>query len=621
MRRGKRRELLIVRMVIFLLLLIILSVRPASAEEKVKLSEVVITAARVEEPLEDTTSDVTIITGEDIKKMDVQFIPDVLRRVPALNVTQNGGAGKQATVFLRGGNPSQTLVMIDGVKVNNVLTGEFDFSGLSVDDIERIEIVKGPQSTMYGSEAMAGVINIITKKGEGKTRVEGSFEGGSFGTYKPSAGLSGGSDKFNYRLTGSYFSTEGISAAKSGPEKDGYRNTSLSGKFGIRPSEKFELEIMGKYYHDWTALDDFDFFARQAVDNPNFTQQGLHYLLSGKAKIYLFPIWEQIVNVSTATDSFKFRDPVVAFNNADIKATVNTVEWQHNLYLTGFYTVTAGGELRREEGENTGNFNNSLDNKAVYLNNILKLFNESFILNAGMRYDDHESFGKKMTYKVGALYRIKEADLSIKGSYGTGFRAPAFNELFFPFFGNINLRPEESSAWEIGLEKGLLEKRAVLSVSYFDQRYRDLIQTDPLTFTAANIARAKVKGVEAALTSRISDGLDLRAGYTYLNTEDETSGGVLPLRPKNKLNLSASYSIGDFGLTADYIFVSKRFDSSSQRDLSPYSLVNVSGNYRATKWLTLFARIDNLFDAHYEEVGSFSTPGFSVFGGVKINTL
>ena len=591
---------------------------PALAEENVKLGEVVVTAAKVEEPLEDTTSDVTVITGEEIQKMEAQFVPDVLRRLPDLNVTQSGGTGTVATVFLRGGNPSQTLVMIDGIKVNNIMTGDFDFSGVSADDIERIEIVKGPQSTIYGSEAMAGVINIITKKGEGKTVVETSFAGGSFGTYTPSASISGSSGKFDYRLTGSYFSSDGISAAQSGTEKDGYRNTSLSGKLGFHPSEKFDIEITGKYYRNRTDLDDFDFFARQAVDNPNFVQHDLHHLFSGRATADISSRWEQVVTVSNVYDSLKFRDPVVVFNNADITSTVNSIDWQHNLYLTDFYTLTAGGTYRKEDGENAGNFSSSLDTKALYLNNILKLFKDALILNAGMRYDWYESFGNKTTYRIGALYHLKAVGLDIKGSYGTGFRAPTFNELFFPFFGNPNLKPEESSAWEIGLEKGLLAKRIILSLTYFDQRYTNLIETNPLTFTAANIAKAEVKGVETAVTSKISDSLDIRVGYTYLNTEDETTGGVLPLRPRNKVSFSTAYSKKDFSITADYIFVGKRFDSSSQRELSQYSLVKLSGNYRASKWLTLFARIDNLFNAHYEEVGSFSTPGFSVFGGIKV---
>ena len=591
------------------------------AVENIKIEEVVVTATKIEEPFEETTSDVTVIKGEDIKKMNVEFVTDVLRKIPELNLIQNGGIGKVATVLLRGGNSSSTLVMIDGIKANSTTTGSFDFSGINVDDIERIEIVKGPQSTIYGSEAMAGVINIITKRGEGKPRIDSSFESGSFGTFKPSMMISGGDKKLNYRLTGSYFYTDGISAAKQGSERDGYKNTSISGKFGFRPSEKFELELTGRYYSDRSELDGFDFFERKAVDNLNFVQHGTHYLLSGKAKFYLSNIWEQIVTLSTVSDSLKFRDPVITFNNADIITSMDTIDWQHNFYLSDIYTLTAGAEYKKEKGENKGNFDRSLDNKALYFNNKLMLLKEDLVLNAGVRYDDHETFGSKATYRIGALYNFRQMALRVKSSYGTGFRAPKLNELFFPFYGNPNLKPEESNAWEIGIEKDFFENKMTISLTYFDQRYKKLIQTDPLTFTAANIARAEVKGIEVGAAFKMTDTINIRAGYTYLDTRDKDTGQRLPLRPEDKVTISTEFYTKELSVVANYTFVSKRFDSSVARNLSSYSLVNLAGNYRVTKWLTLFTRIDNLFDTHYEEVGSFGTPGFSIFGGIKVTSL
>jgi vitamin B12 transporter len=597
------------------------TVRLSGAEEKIKLEEVVVTATRVEESVEDTTSDVTVIKGEDIKQMNVEFVTDVLREIPELNLIQNGGAGKAATVHLRGGKSAHTLVMIDGIKVNSATTGSFDFSGIHVDEIERIEIIKGPQSTMYGSEAMAGVINIITKKGGGKPRIDFTFEAGSFGTYKPSVTISGDYKKLDYRITGTYFHTDGISAAKQGTERDMYENASVSGKFGFKISKIFELELTGKYYDDSTELDGFDFFARQAVDDPDYVQDGRHYLLSVKGMFYLTDIWEQILTVSTVEDRLKLRDPDTAFLNADIDAGIDTIDWQHNLYLSDFFILTAGAEYRIENGKNTGNFDESVDNKAVYLNNKLKLLEDDLVINAGLRYDDHETFGDKKTYRIGAVYHIRPVALKVMGSYGTGFRAPALNELFFPFFGNPDLRPEESRSWEIGLGKDFFKDRVNISVTYFNQKYKNLIKTDPLTFTAANISKAEVNGIELNTTIKVSDNINILAGYTYLDTEDKTTGKRLTLRPKDKLNLSAKFSIKNMTMIAQYTFVGKRFDSSVSRDLSSYSLVNVAFNYRLTKRIVVFARIDNLFDEDYEEAGSFGTPGFSIFGGIKLTSL
>ncbi|MEW6570143.1 MAG: TonB-dependent receptor [Nitrospirota bacterium] len=603
------------------MLLVFLFLSSSAFAEEIRLEEVVVTAARLEEPLEETTSSVTIIRSEDIEKKGIDFLTDALREVPELNLVQNGGSGKVATVLLRGGSSSHTLVMVDGIKVNSPATGSFDFSGVSVDDVERIEIVKGPQSTFYGSEAMVGVINIITKRGRDKPEAIASFAAGSYGTYKPATTIMGNYKKLDYRLTGSYFHTEGISAAKAGTERDGYNNTSVSGKIGFRPTEKIDLEFVGKYVYDRSELDGFDFFARRAVDDPNFIQRRNHSILSGKGRFYLSEAWEQVINISRVTEILKFSDPDDTFNNAEMMTEVDTLDWQNNLQISENFIVTAGAEYKKEKGENTGNFERFLDNKALYLNNKLKLFDETMVLNAGLRYDDLEISGSKTTFRIGAIYYIKPAALNIKGTYGTGFRAPALNELFFPFYGNPDLKPEETISWEAGLEKALFQDRVSLSFTYFEQRYKNLIETNPLTFTAANISRAEVKGVEAGASFKLSDALLVRTLYTYLDTEDRRTGRRLPLRPQDKFDFSVDISLNDWSFYASYIFVGQRFDSSVDRNLSSYSVIDVSGNYKISKKISLFARIDNLLDEEYEESGSFGTPGFSVFGGVKVTIL
>lgn len=598
-------------------------IQPVKAQET-QLEEIVVTATRIEEKIEETTSDVIVIKREDIEKMNVQFVPDVLRKIPELTLRQNGGTGKLATVFLRGGKPTQTLVMIDGVKVKSTTTGDFDFSGISVDDIERIEIVKGPQSTLYGSEAMAGVINIITKKGKGKPKIDLSFESGSYGTYKTSMSVSGGNKNLDYRLTTSYFYTDGISAAKAGTERDGYKNASVSGKFGFRPSEKFELELTGRYYYDRSELDfGISTDGSTSTDDPNYIQRGNHYILSGKGKFYLANIWEQILTISTVKDILKSRDPddLWGYRSSDITTGIDSINWQHNFYISDAFTFTGGMEFRKEKGKsieiptNKLRFDKSIDNKAFYLNNKLKLFNESLVLNAGLRYDDYETFGNKVTYRVGAMYNIKPLELRIKSNYGTGFRAPTFNELFWPNYGNPDLKPEKTVSWEVGIEKAFFDKNLVLNLTYFNQKYRDLISTWPVI----NIDKAEIQGIEVNATLRITDKVNIKGGYTYLDTEDKSTGQRLPFIPKDKLNLSAEFSTKDISVIADYTFVSKRYDKNAKRNLSSYSLVNLSSNYKATKDITLFVRIENLFDEDYEEVGNYGTPGFSIFGGMKIS--
>jgi vitamin B12 transporter len=435
----------------------------------------------------------------------------------------------------------------------------------------------------------------------------------------PTAAISGVYKTIDYRLTGTYFQTDGISAAEAGTERDGYRNAFLSGKLGFRPAGNFGVEFTGRYAYDRSELDGFDFFSNKAIDDLNFIQRGHHMLLSGRGNLRLSKMWNQTLSASFVRDSMKFRDSDTAFNNAEVVTAIRTVDWQHDFSLAQYYSVVTGFEYRDEEGDNPGNFDESLDNYALYLNNKLKLMGESLIITAGARYDDLDTSGTKTTFRFGAAFSLSATGAIIKAGYGTGFRAPSLNELFFPFYGNPGLKPEETTSWEVGISQDLFEDRVHLSITYFDQEYENLIWTDPKTFTAANIKDAHVKGMETGLAIQATDYMNIKAGYTYLDTEDRQSGKQLPLRPQDKLNIAVDVSTSNFTATADYTFVGDRFDSSVKRTLSSYSIVNMSGSYTVSGGLTLFARIENLFDEEYEEIGSFNTPGLSFYGGVRVS--
>ena len=590
---------------------------PVSAQESIgTLPEIVVTATRVAEPKEEVTQDITVITREDIEKRGVEFVTDILREFTDLDIVQNGGFGKNATLYLRGGSPNQVVVMIDGVKVKSPTTGSLDLSGILVDDIERIEVIKGPQSTLYGSEAMAGVVNIITKRGSGRTKLALSAEGGSFTTFKTTASLSGGEDIWDYRITASFFDTEGISAARTGDEDDGYTNRALSAKIGVTPSEKLNVELNLRYLEDISELDGYEYGVGM-VDDLNFIQKGEHYLLSAKGSLFLFDNYEQVLTLSTVGDDLRFEDPDTLFNNADIDTTMKTVDWQHNLYLDKA-TLTAGVEYRKESGENRDNFDEEIENKALYLNGKTGIFNDSLVLNAGLRYDDHETSGSRITYRTGALYNLKAYGLRVRVAYATGFRAPSLNELYYPFFGNPGLKPEKSRGYDIGVEKDFFRKKLSLNATYFVQKYRDLIQYDFVTFTAQNIGRAEVKGLTVGLTARPTGYVTFRASYTNMDSVDKETGRPLTRRPDNKFSSTIEYNAGGLTLLGEYLYVSDRFDSAVDRTLSSYSLVNLRGSYAVNERFTIFARIDNLFDEDYEEAGGYGTPGMSVFGGIKV---
>ena len=589
--------------------------------EPVKVKEVVVSATKIEEAVEETTSSVLVIDRKTIEASEKEFVVDLLKDIPELNMVQSGGTGKVANVIFRGGSARQTMVMIDGVKVKSTSTGTFDFSNIVTGDIERIEIVKGAQSTIYGSEAMAGVINIITKKGKGPLKAEGSYEVGTHNTYSQSLSLSGGNDTVDFRLTGSLYETDGISTAKAGTEADGFKNKSVSASIGIKPLEKLELEFSGRYTDSFSELDAF------GADDLNYVQDRKHYIASAQGRLYLADEWEQILTLSRSNDDLVFTDPDTAANNSTINTAMNTADWQHNLYLTEEYVLTFGAEYKEEEGENIGVFDRTVNNTAYYLNNKLKLMNDRLVLNAGLRYDDHESFGDRTTYRVGGVYHVKTAGLSLKASYGTGFRAPTLNELYYQdawSSGNPDLKPEKSKSWEIGIEKEIIPEKAVVTLTYFDQEYEDLIEwieTPPGSwqYVPQNISEAKVRGIEAGATVKVSDCLKASSFYTYTDSEDKATGIRLKRRPLEKLNIALDYAKGPASVTASYTYVSKVYESVWVGNLPSYILVDLSGSYKINKHLKVFGRIENMFDEDYEVASGYGTAGASVFAGVKVS--
>ncbi|WP_038056593.1 TonB-dependent receptor plug domain-containing protein [Thermodesulfobacterium hydrogeniphilum] len=608
------------------LMILNLFINNVSAKESTKtdnktsteIPEVVVTASKIKEPISETTSNVIVITEKDIKKRNMQFVTDVLRTISEINLTQYGGPGKSASVFLRGGNSDQVLVMIDGVKVNDPTSGGFNFGTLSVDDIEKIEIIEGPQSTLYGSEAMAGVINIITKKGKGKPKIEASFETGSFGTYKPSLTLSGGNKVWDYRVTTFYYHTDGISAYRYDSERDGYKNAFISGKFGFRPNKNIDIELIGRYGYE---RNEYDF--GNIPDDPDYLSKQNHYIISGNVKFTMSKYWHQKIALSKVERIERNYDPNLT---SKYNKRLYIIDWQHDLYFSNFYTLVAGIEYRKEEGKNQGNYDKRIENKAFYLNNKVKLLQDSLILNAGLRYDDHQTFGSKTTYRIGFLYNFNPWDLKIKGNYGTGFRAPSLDDLFWPDTGwakgNPNLKPEESWGWNIGIEKNFLNHRLTVSLTQFYEKYKNLIQwteVAPWVWQPENVGCAIAQGLEVHLHFALSQNLNISTGYTYLDTKDKSNDTYLIYRPNSKLKISAEYTFKKLSFIADYIYVGTRYaDKYNTQKLSGYSVVNLSSTYKMNKNLSFFVRVANLFNKHYEERRNYNTLDSSIYSGIKI---
>jgi vitamin B12 transporter len=515
-----------------------------------------------------------------------------------------------------------------------------------VDNIERIEIIRGPQSTLYGSDAIGGVVNIITKKGEGKPKFFLSAEGGSFTTFRETTGISGGNKWVNYSFAHSRFDTEGISAAskKDGNyERDGYENTSLSARLGFTPLDNLDIDFILRYINAKTDLDNF---GGVGGDDPNYVQKSKQLLFKTQVGLSLFDLWTQKLAFATTDndrDVKNEKDHQHPFDSerGHYEGQLIKFDWQHNLQLHKTNELTLGFEYEEEEGKSRYNWESqwgpgeslfpekTANTKGYYIQDQIKLW-ERFFGTFGIRIDDHSRFGTEATYRIAPAYLIKETDTKIKGTFGTGFKAPTLYQLFAPAtlwgpIGNKNLKPEKSRGWDFGIEQELLKKRVVLGATYFRNDFKDLIQFD-WGQGYINVAKAKTEGVELFASAKPIDDLTLRINYTYTDTEDKTTGEALIRRPKNKIGFDLNYHFLNNGnVNLGVIYVGKRDDmdfsiSPSRRvKLDQYTLVNLAASYDISKNFQLFGRVENLLDKEYEEAKGFGTPGLSFFGGIKLS--
>ncbi|NWF92573.1 MAG: TonB-dependent receptor [Syntrophaceae bacterium] len=611
-------------------------------EKEVTLEEVVVTATRVETPIEQVASSTTVISSDDVERKKRSTVLELLRDVPGVDVRQSGGPGHLTDIFIRGSKSEHTLVMIDGVEVNDPISPgrSFDFAHLTVDNIERIEVIRGPQSTLYGSDAMGGVINIITKKGEGKPKAFLSTEAGSFATFRESAGVRGGDKLVNYSLAISRFDTEGISAAnkKDGNyERDGYENTSLSTRLGFTPKENLNIDFILRYTD---AKADLDNSGGAGGDDPNYVQRSKQFFFKTQAGLSLFDqIWDQKLGFAVNQhdrDTVNRKDPEHPFDfeRGSYDGQFLKVDWQHTLQLHKTNRLVTGFEYEKEEGKSRyysesafGPYSSpfpkkTADIRGYYIQDQVNLWDRLFG-TVGIRIDDHSRFGTETTYRIAPAYLIKETETKIKGTFGTGFKAPSLYQLFAPSYGDKNLKPEKSEGWDFGVEQELFEKTVILGTTFFRSHFEDLIDYDPATSKYINIGRAETEGVEAFASLRPIDDLTLGVNYTHTDTEDKRTGRDLLRRAKNRLNLDLNYRfLKEGNVNLGVMYVGKRDDWKPypvRGKLGGYTLVNLAASYQITRNLQAFGRIDNLFDKDYEEVSGYGTPGLSLFGGLKFS--
>ncbi|MGE5432221.1 MAG: TonB-dependent receptor plug domain-containing protein [Syntrophomonadaceae bacterium] len=620
------------------------SVNPDSIKTY-NLSEIVVTAHRTATPIVETASSITVIGEEEIKRSDKVSLPEILGNVPGLSVVRQGGPGGLSSVFMRGANPEQTLFLIDGVAVNDPssLSNSYDMSNLPLDNIERVEVLRGPQSTLYGSEAMAGVISIFTKKGSGKPKYSLSLEGGSYDTYKGNASLNGSLGFFDYSLGYSRYDTKGFSSADErfgNTEKDGNLNNSLFSRIGMKLSDNFSIDFLFSYTKAKTGLDQNE----KMGDDPNFTYNLEESVFRTSGSLLSFDgKWKQTISASVmrhishaldGTDSLRPQTSSAAYFNG----TKINLGWQNEVKLYENSTLVFGLESDFEKANTEynsmsiyGPFSSALSSKMLntsgaYLEHQLKV-KDALFASLGVRYDYHEKFGSVVTYRIAPAYLISQTGTKLKATYATGFKSPSLYYLYDPTFGNPSLRPEKSKGYDLGLEQYILNSKIRAGATFFYNSFSDLIGFDN-SFKTINIARAEARGWEFFLSASSIYNFNFGFNYSYTISRDKSPESIekdlqLLRRPKNKFGINAGYSLNSTSLNLEVISVGEREDKDftlfTRVPLKSYTLVNLAASYNITPVIKVFGRVDNLLNAKYEEVLFYGTPGRSAYIGMKLN--
>ncbi len=573
-------------------------------------------------PASETGSSLSVITQEEIQRSGQNTVAEVLRGQLGVDVVRQGGPGGLTSVFLRGGNSAHTKVLLDGISLNDPSSASraFDFSNLTVDNIERIEVLRGPQSMVYGSDAIGGVVNIITKRGQGPLSLRASGMGGSFNTGQTSLSASGGSDHAYYSVNGSFLSTGGISAASArngNTEHDSYNNGTVSGRLGYNFGDSWNVDYVFRYVDAAAEIDDFDFFSGLPIDN--LIRKNLTKNFSNRVQLTNWAVdglIQQKVGFNLNDVDRRDTDPGF-FSPASFHGQTRELDYQASALLAETNTLSAGANYLAEDAVSSLNPQATQNIKGVWLQDAFQI-GPNWFNTAGYRWDDASRAGSAQTYRFTSLYRIDPLGTAFHGSLGTGFRQPALAENLFAF-GNPNLRPERSKGFDFGARQQIWGEALYFDATYFRNDFRDLIIFDFNTFSLANVGRARSSGVELTLNSLLTQQLRMNAGYTFDDTLNLDTGAQLVRRPRNKMLLSFTRMSLDnrSSLTLSTMYVGQRLDTGN-RTLDQYMLLNLSGSYQATERVQLFARLDNVTNTFYEEVRGFGTPGFGAYGGANV---
>jgi vitamin B12 transporter len=589
------------------------------------VTDIVVTATGFAQPRVETGQAISVIDRNRLDTLQAATIADAIQTIPSVRVATRGGIGGQSSAFIRGGNSSQTLVLIDGVRLNDPSSpnGLFDFGGLMTGNVGRVEVLRGPNSIIWGSQAIGGVVNVQSIIPARAFAATASAEYGRYDTGQVRANIAGTSGKFEGSVGGAYFTSGGISSLKSGTERDGYRNNAANGRLKINLSDAFSLDLRGYYNHGRVNYDS-PFGAGGNALPVSRNTQFIGYV--GANSSLLDDRLHSRMSYARTDIKRVGKDPVVfSFNNFDVAGTIDRFELHNSFDIVPAATIVFG--IEHERSFATTSFEGAPAD--VARNRVTSGFAQAILrpatgltMTGGVRHDDYSTYGGQTTLGGNIAYTPNEGRTVFRATYGEGFRAPTLSE-GQPPYGNRALKPETARNFDLGAEHGFLGNKARASITYFNRKSSNLISFSFDTFQSENIERVRSNGVEFELALKPLPTLDVRANYGLVNARIRTLGvqfgNRLALRPRENATVSLDWQTpwrasigGSVALTGD------SFDNQANTvRLDGYLLASLRASVPLGETFELFGRVENLFNAQYEIVKGYGTYGRNAHIGVR----
>lgn len=601
-----------------------------SVSAQTALAPVVITGTREPERLDRVTGDVVVIDAEAIRRSTADSIEDLVRREGGIQMSRTGGPGQSASVFIRGASASNTVVLVDGVRVGSATLGQAEFESISLSQIERIEVLRGPGSSLYGADAVGGVIQIFTRRGDGAPRVTAHAAVGGYGSGEGSAGVSGSSGAFDYAASVGHEHSRGVSALKPGdrfgnynPDDDGYRRSTGQFKLGFAPAagHRVGLGVVASRLNAQYDASEFPAPANGDPASPDFRNKLDTQVLSLDYRGRLNDAWTTSAQLARSDDRLKSGGFIVS----TFDTTRNQFTWQNALKLAGAQDVVLAYEYLDEKA-NTDLYDQSRSNHALIAG-----YTGQFgvhTLQADLRHDNNSVYGGNTTGRLGWSMEIAR-NLRVRALAGTTFRAPSFNELFYPGYGVQTLSPERGRSVEVGI--GWRDGASEWSATLYQNRVRDLIGYEPdPTFPncpadpayafgcARNIGRAKLQGATLTGAHRFGD-LRLSGSLDFLDAKDQDTGQRLARRAAHQASLAADYDFGAWSVGAAVLAVGSRPDGSAR--LGAYEKIDLRARWRFARQWQLEAKLLNATDRTIEPARDYQSLGRQAWLGVRYDGL